>query len=100
MKYNPLNMELLEELQLLLEIPVKYDQETLERYSKDETAELQAVIPEVVIFPLDTKEVSEVMKFANSHLIPVTPRGAGTGLSGGAVPVFHEIGRASCRERV
>lgn len=91
MKYNPLNMELLEELQLLLEIPVKYDQETLERYSKDETAELQAVIPEVVIFPLDTKEVSEVMKFANSHLIPVTPRGAGTGLSGGAVPVFHGI---------
>ncbi len=91
MKYNSLNLELLKELQSMLTVPIKYDEETLERYSKDETAELKAVKPEVVVFPVSTEEVSGVMKFANRYSIPVTPRGAGTGLSGGAVPAFHGI---------
>jgi glycolate oxidase len=52
---------------------------------------LKAVKPEVVVFPVSTEEVSDVMRFANRHLIPVTPRGAGTGLSGGAVPAFRGI---------
>ncbi len=91
MKYNSLNLELLKELQSMLAVPIKYDEETLERYSRDETAELKAVKPEVVVFPVSTEEVSDVMRFANRHLIPVTPRGAGTGLSGGAVPAFHGI---------
>lgn len=75
----------------MLAVPIKYDEETLERYSRDETAELKAVKPEVVVFPVSTEEVSDVMRFANRHLIPVTPRGAGTGLSGGAVPAFRGI---------
>ncbi len=91
MKYNSLNLELLKELQSMLAVPIKYDEETLERYSRDETAELKAVKPEVVVFPVSTEEVSGVMKFANRYSIPVTPRGAGTGLSGGAVPAFHGI---------
>lgn len=91
MKYNSLNLELLKELQSMLAVPIKYDEETLERYSRDETAELKAVKPEVVVFPVSTEEVSDVMRFANRHLIPVTPRGAGTGLSGGAVPAFRGI---------
>ncbi len=43
--------------------------------------------PEVVVKPKSPQEVSALMKLCNQHLIPVTPRGAGTGLSGGALPV-------------
>jgi glycolate oxidase len=41
---------------------------------------------EVVLFPESTEQVAALMRYANAHHIPVTPRGAGTGLSGGAVP--------------
>ena len=43
--------------------------------------------PEYVIFPKSTDEISQILAYANKHLIPVTARGAGTGLAGGAVPV-------------
>ena len=43
--------------------------------------------PEYVIFPKKTDEVSQILAYANKNLIPVTARGAGTGLAGGAVPV-------------
>lgn len=43
--------------------------------------------PEYVVFPKTTDEVSQILAYANSHFIPVTARGAGTGLAGGAVPV-------------
>jgi FAD/FMN-containing dehydrogenases len=43
--------------------------------------------PEYVIFPKSTEEVSQILAYANQNLIPVTARGAGTGLAGGAVPV-------------
>ena len=44
--------------------------------------------PEAVVFPADAREVSLLVQLANRNLIPVTPRGAGTGLSGGTVPVY------------
>ena len=43
--------------------------------------------PEVVVQPVTTEEVSEIMKIAYKYEIPVTPRGAGTGLCGAAVPI-------------
>ena len=43
--------------------------------------------PDSVIFPKTTAEVSQILAYANQHMIPVTARGAGTGLAGGAVPV-------------
>lgn len=43
--------------------------------------------PDLVLKPADTQEVSQVLKAANREKIPVVPRGAGTGLSGGSVPV-------------
>lgn len=58
----------------------------LERYSHDETEDL-TYYPEVVVKPGSVEEVAALMKLCNEHLIPVTPRGAGTGLSGGALPV-------------
>ncbi|WP_429380517.1 FAD-binding oxidoreductase [Mucilaginibacter sp. UYCu711] len=59
----------------------------MERYSHDETEDLR-YYPEVVVKPKSTLEVAALLKLCNEHLIPVTPRGAGTGLSGGALPVM------------
>jgi glycolate oxidase len=61
------------------------DEETLFIYSHDETEQLHYP-PEVVLKPRTTEEISAVMKICNIEKIPVTPRGAGTGLSGGALP--------------
>ncbi len=61
------------------------DTETLEHFSTDETEKLQ-FFADVVIKPKTTEEISEIFKICNQYLIPVTPRGAGTGLSGGALP--------------
>ncbi|HEY6977371.1 MAG TPA: FAD-linked oxidase C-terminal domain-containing protein [Chitinophagaceae bacterium] len=61
------------------------DEETLLHYGHDETEKL-LYPPEVVIKPGNAGEISEVMKTCNEFRIPVTPRGAGTGLSGGAIP--------------
>jgi glycolate oxidase len=42
--------------------------------------------PQVVVYPSSAEQVSAVVKFANRHGLPVVPRGAGTGLAGGALP--------------
>lgn len=60
--------------------------EALERFARDETEDLR-FLPDAVALPRDTGEVQQVLRFAHRHRIPVTPRGAGTGLSGGALPV-------------
>lgn len=68
------------------------DPEKLENYSHDEIAEKEyAHMPEVVVKPNTTEEVAGIMKLAYDADIPVTPRGAGTGLSGGGVPVHGGI---------
>lgn len=69
---------------------VLFDSVNLEKYGQDETEDL-LFLPEVVVKPANEKEISSVIKLANEFKIPVTPRGAGTGLSGGALPVFGGI---------
>src|SRR3954463_6548755 len=64
---------------------VLLDDESLQNYGHDETENL-LYLPDVVIRPRTTSEVSSIMKICHQHRIPVTPRGAGTGLSGGALP--------------
>jgi glycolate oxidase len=59
---------------------------TIDDYSHDETEDL-IYYPEVVARPKDTREVAALMQFCNQNLIPVTPRGAGTGLAGGALAI-------------
>ena len=61
------------------------DDENLDKYSHDETEHLH-YLPDVVIKPRTAEEISEIFKICNQDKIPVTPRGAGTGLSGGALP--------------
>jgi glycolate oxidase len=53
-------------------------------YSYDATC--YSSLPDVVVFPRNSGEVSKIMRLANRKRIPVTPRGAGTSLSGGPVP--------------
>jgi len=61
------------------------DEESLNNYAHDETENLH-FLPDIVIKPRTTTEISQIMALCNEHKIPVTPRGAGTGLSGGALP--------------
>jgi len=61
------------------------DTESLHHYSHDETETL-SYLPAVVIKPRTAKEIGLLLEVCNTEKIPVTPRGAGTGLSGGALP--------------
>lgn len=65
--------------------------EDTKNYSRDEAPNAMASMPDVVVKPTNTGLVAEVMALANEMLIPVTPRGAGTGLAGGAVPIYGGI---------
>jgi glycolate oxidase len=64
---------------------VLLDPAALHAYAHDETEELH-YMPELVIKPRTAEEISAILQICDRHRIPVTPRGAGTGLSGGALP--------------
>jgi len=66
------------------------EEEFLKLASCDETGDL-CFRPEVVVRPRTPGEISEILKLANAEMIPVTPRGGGTGLSGGALAVHGGI---------
>lgn len=70
-------------------------------YSYDSSFEplLPAHVPEIVVRPLTTEEVSKVMAIAFEHGIPVTPRGAASGRSGGSVPLKGGISLSLDRMR-
>ena len=58
-----------------------------ESYRNDETAYLNAGLPLAVALPTSTAEVAALVKLAAEHRIPIVPRGAGSGLSGGAAGI-------------
>jgi glycolate oxidase len=58
-----------------------------EAYRLDETAYLSAGLPGAVALPVDAAEVASLMRLASRHGVAVVPRGAGTGLSGGAAGI-------------
>lgn len=67
------------------------DEETRNHYGHDETEDYNFP-PQVVVKPATVEEVSAIMKLANEYKIPVTPIGARTGLSGGALSIHGGIG--------
>jgi glycolate oxidase len=69
---------------------VMVDDNQKEDYAHDKTEDY-FFMPAVVVKPANTKEVSEILKVCNQYKVPVTPRGAGTGLSGGALPTHHGV---------
>ncbi|TAF34449.1 MAG: FAD-binding protein [Cytophagales bacterium] len=76
--------------QLLGQIHTHTSPEKLAICAKDETEDFM-YMPEVVLCPATAFEVSQIMRYCSTHLIPVTPRGGGTGLSGGALPVHGGV---------
>jgi len=93
-KYNPVTPKIVDELKQI--VGARYviygDEEKLQPYSHDEVPGAEyAHMPEVVVRPATAEEIGAIMKLANRKMIPVTPRGAGSGLSGGAVPVCGGI---------
>lgn len=87
LSYNNLTSITLNDLQEMLGAElVTVDEEQLEKYGQDETEDL-CYFPEVVVKPVTVEQVSELMAYCNKHKLPVTTRGAGTGLSGGALPI-------------
>jgi len=66
------------------------DQSELEPYAHDETEDLH-FYPQVALKPRSTEQVSQIMKICYENNIPVTPRGGGTGLSGGALPIHGGV---------
>ncbi|HUJ68959.1 MAG TPA: FAD-binding oxidoreductase, partial [Syntrophorhabdales bacterium] len=60
--------------------------EALRAYSYDGTTSWMHE-PDVVVFPTSTGEIAQIMKIANAEKVPVTPRGGGTNVSGGSVPI-------------
>lgn len=63
-----------------------FDEEGRSPYGSDHTEDLH-YLPDVVVMPETTEEVSAIVRFCNENKIPLTPRGAGTGLSGAALPI-------------
>ena len=66
------------------------ENEEIKPYETDGLAAYKQT-PLAVVLPENTKEVSEILKFCNEENIKVIPRGAGTGLSGGALPLQDAI---------
>ncbi|MCW3075651.1 MAG: FAD/FMN-dependent dehydrogenase [Bacteroidetes bacterium] len=65
---------------------VSTDKEQLEKYGQDETEDL-IFLADVVVKPQTVEQVSAIAKICNDNKIPLTTRGAGTGLSGAALPL-------------
>jgi len=90
MKYNKVTDETIRKLKDIVGDDNILSEHLMD-YGHDETHILDWVPPEVVVKPRSRAEVSAILKLANQEMIPVTPRGGGTGLSGGAVPIYGGI---------
>lgn len=72
------------------ESQVTINQTILEQHSIDESYH-SASLPDIVVFPTTTEEVSSIMNIANQHKVPVVPFGRGTSLEGHVIPYDHGI---------
>ncbi len=99
-KYNPLDTSAITELkQIVGEKYVWTDRDKLEPYSHDEvTGEKYIHYPEAVVLPETAAQVAEILKLANCRLIPVVPRGAGSGYA--CASVAYEGGIVLSTERM
>jgi len=91
MDFKKITPEILESLKKITGKEYVFsDEETLKTYSHDETEDLK-FMPAAVVKPRTAEEISAILTICNKENIPLTPRGAGTGLSGGALPVFGGV---------
>lgn len=66
------------------------DNHSREEYSHDETEDIR-ILPSFVLKPGTVEEVCKILAYCNENKLPVTPMGARTGLSGGAIPVLNGV---------
>ncbi len=90
-RYGKVTVDVLDSLKRMLGTENVAVGEDMKSYARDEAPNAVAMMPDVVVKPTNTAHVAAVMKLANDRMIPVTPRGAGTGLAGGAVPIYGGI---------
>ena len=91
--YKKISNEVIKELREIVgEDNIILDKEKMVDYSHDEfSLDWVHHFPEVVVKPKNAKEISQIMKLANKEEFPVTPRGGGTGLVGGCVPIYGGV---------
>lgn len=89
--FNPINSTHIQKFtEILGEENVIKSDDMLKIYASDQTENL-SFKPSVILKPINEFQISEIVKFCNQNLLPITPRAAGTGLAGGALPVFGGV---------
>lgn len=89
--YNKVTPEIIEQLKAAAPGHILVGEDINEDYARDEMPIYGTQMPEVVLQATTAEEISKVVKICNDNKIPVTTRGAGTGLVGGCVPVYGGI---------
>ena len=88
--YNPLTDDVIDRISTAIgSKALVFDPEKLKEFSKDATE--QQHVPELAVEVESAEQIQAVMRLATEYRFPVTPRGMGTGLAGGAVPVFGGV---------
>lgn len=92
MTFSPVTPTILDQFRAVVgpEFVLNQPHEDFSRYASDETEDLK-FFPEVVLKPANAEQIAEIVKLCYANFIPVTPRGAGTGLSGGALPIHKGV---------
>ena len=91
MKFNRLTQENIREIESIVG-PERFSigESNLDLHAKDQSQH-PAIRPEAVIWPVSKDEVSDILRYANEHLIPVTGWGSGTSLEGNPIPVCNGL---------
>lgn len=91
-KYGEVTDQVIKELTAIVgRDNISTKEHEIESYSIDEMPRSKPYAPQVIVKPTDTDSIAKLLAFANQKMIPVTPRGAGTGLCGGCVPIYGGI---------
>lgn len=91
MRFNKITPSMIEQFKKIVGKDYVFtDDASKINYGQDETEDL-VFPPEVVLKPASAQEISEILKICNKELVPITPVGGKTGLSGGALSVFGGV---------
>ncbi|MGB4714664.1 MAG: FAD-binding oxidoreductase [Defluviitoga tunisiensis] len=94
-EYNKVTPKTVEKIKKILKnenLVIYQDEENLKSYSNDESGgEYYAHMPDLVVKPETKEQISEIVKLCNEEHIPITPRGAGSGLAGANIPIYGGI---------
>jgi len=91
-QYGEITPQIVEELTAIVgQNNISTNKDEMEDYSYDEMPLAKRYAPQVVVKPTGADSIVRLLAFANEKRIPVTPRGAGTGLSGGCIPIYGGI---------